>query len=135
MPRIAKPISPEVQRVQKLVRTCLATNGITETALAEATGVRQYTVSRVLTGRLKNMTGDALKLEIYAKKAMQNARLEPSKHPGERAAGASDMAWARLRAAVEEAWDGSVAGAALLADVLQAMGPVVRRHAKDQGGI
>lgn len=128
MPRKAKPASVEVLQARDVVAAYLKNEGMTETSLAQATGVRQYTISRLLTGRLKNLTTDAETVASYAIYAMNE------KYPGSPLAFApkgsrSDEALRKVHEAAFLAWDGTTGGADLLADLLNALTPVLHKHA------
>lgn len=130
MPRIAKPVASDVESARAVVRAYLQRSGTTETALAMATDVKQYTVSRLLTGRLKNLNRDAEVLASYARNAMSRMVDTQPAATKEQRLNPSSTGRKELQAAVLEAWDGTEAGAAMLKGVLHALSPLLLRHVK-----
>lgn len=81
--------------------------------LFRASGVPQYTISKFLHGRIKSLTPDVRKLLAYADIGIIQGIEVLSTDP-------------RIRQALGNAWDGTEAGADLLARTIHALGPVIR---------
>lgn len=89
---------------------------ITANRLSSLAGVGQWTVSRFLTGRTKNVTTEISKVLAYANIEEKTAI----------SGIAVNIDSPRLRAALERNWDGTAEGADKLATLIDAIGPVLR---------
>lgn len=93
---------------------------LTPNAYAGQCGVGQWTLSRFLNGRTKNITPAMEPALRYARIDWNTGITNP--------ATAADNA--RLRNALNKVWDGSEETAELLAGMIEALGPVVARCVK-----
>lgn len=113
MPRYAIQESAEAVAARAALRDHLKSQKMSANALARNFGVRQYTLSRFLTGRTKTISPEIRRIidgmtngiGFNVKALFTNARVQR---------------------AVAAAWDGSDEGATLIADTLMALAPVLQ---------
>lgn len=118
MPRKARPHSRQALMARTALKEYLAKKGVSVSSLALSAGIAQPTLSRFLTGRTKNLTRDIHTVLKYARINVVDGidgMLDPLDNP-------------RVREAFARVWDGSDAGAVLIADLVEALGPILFRH-------
>ena len=113
MPRIARPHTAAIRESQALVRQYLAAPGNNQADLARAAGVAPYTVSRLLSGRIKDTTPDVRRVVAIA-------------NNGNTLAIPTLCGDARLARVVGGLWDGTDERLHRLADALEPAGPLPR---------
>jgi DNA-binding Xre family transcriptional regulator len=113
MPRIKSDISIEVVEARQRLQRFLAVKGNSETKLARATGVPQYTISRFATGRTKTLTPAIQQVLSYALNGMEVTFHTLSEDP-------------RLGQVLTSAWDGTEAQLQLLIKAVEALAPFLR---------
>lgn len=123
MPRIAKPPHPDLPRLRQELAAYLERIGSNPNCFSRAMGVNQSTVQRFLAGRTKNITETIRPLLIYAGITLE------TRIPVRRRS-IDPLGNQRIKQALEKVWDGSDASAAVLAQVIEAIGPVLlsQRH-------
>jgi hypothetical protein len=113
MPRFSIPADDKVSQARALLATYLAQPGRSEMDLSRQSGVRQYTISRFLTGRTKSLTPDVRKFLGYAENGIGMSIEKLTSDP-------------RVQRALGSAWDGSEQGISLIADTIAALAPVLK---------
>ena len=116
MPRIAKPHTEESQRMRLELQEYLVRRNISANRLSSLVNVGQPTVSRFLSGRTKTVTPAISRVLSYAgidQPKTINCITESIEN-------------ARLRAALERNWDGTVEGAHQLAVMIDTIGSMLR---------
>lgn len=122
MPRIAKPPNAELPRLRRELADYLERIDSNANCFAKEQGVSQSTVQRFLAGRTKNVTESMRPLLVYA-----GIRLDNCINEQHHAAG--PLGHVRIQQALEKVWDGSDASAAVLAQVIEAIGALLfARH-------
>lgn len=106
-------IDADVAAARTLLMSYLARPNATGVQLARESGVPQYAISRFLTGRTKSITPDIEKALRYARNGIDIGISSLTSDP-------------RIQRALGSAWDGTEAGAALLASAIDALAPVIR---------
>ncbi|HVZ15949.1 MAG TPA: hypothetical protein VG897_02445 [Terriglobales bacterium] len=81
--------------------------------LEKATGVKQYTISRFISGRTRKLSADILAVCKYAGISTDD-RIDFRDNN------------ARLQAALSKVWDGKPETAELIATLIESMGPLVQ---------
>lgn len=117
MPRISRPHSRQALVARAALKEYLSKKRVSASELASS-GVAQPTLSRFLTGRTKNLTRDIHVVLKYARIDVVDGiggMLDPLDNP-------------RVREAFSKVWDGSDAGAALIADLVEALAPILSKH-------
>jgi hypothetical protein len=117
MPRITRQVSAETIRIREALAEHIRNTGHSVNFFAALCGVRQYTLSRFITGVTKNITPAIRSALGYAGIDCElgiTAEAQPLDN-------------ARLRRALEKTWDGSPEMAELLADIIEAVGPALAR--------
>lgn len=113
MPRIATEQSTETIKARRALQAYLGVPGRTQVALSQKSGIRQYTISKFLSGRIKSLTPDVREVMKVAGIGINEAGRRLS----------SDT---RIQHALGAAWDGTDFGMELLARAIEALGPVLR---------
>ncbi|HVZ17823.1 MAG TPA: hypothetical protein VG897_11940 [Terriglobales bacterium] len=125
MPRSALKTDPRVEHVRGLLREYLRTERGRQIRLERATGVKQYTISRFISGRTRKLSADIRLVCKYAEISTENGIEFHSDN-------------ARLQAALSKVWDGKPETAEVIAMLIEAMGPlvqmIVRYRAKSESG-
>lgn len=113
MPRIARPHTPSILESQAIVRRYLSSPDASQASLARLAGVAPYTVNRLLSGRIKDVTAEVQKIMSVAISG-NNA---PASMLGSNA---------QLERAVASLWDGTDEGLQRLVGALEAAGPLLK---------
>ena len=113
MPRIATEQSTETIETRRALQAYLDSTGRTQVALAMESGIRQYTISKFLSGRIKSLTPDVREVIKVAGIGITEAGSRLCKDT-------------RIQHALGAAWDGTDFGTELLARAIEALGPVLR---------
>lgn len=121
MPKYARSPTPEVEEAGRLLRAYLRQEGLTPNAFSRRNHLVQSTVQRLLTGRTKHVTP-------AVRRILGHASIDPD-------SGIIDPGQARhnlrLQRALQRAWNGSPETAELLAQLIEAIGVVLKtRDAK-----
>lgn len=114
MPRNRIERSSDIVRICEELETYLRTNNLSQNRLAKASGVPQYQISRLLGGRTKTVTGYVLTICNYANIKTVSGITLPCNN-------------ARLQNALGRVWDGSESSADLVATIIEAIGPLIKR--------
>lgn len=101
--------------IARALASYFALQGLTQNAVAEASGLHQSQVCRILSGKFKRCSKNVLKLCKFAKINISQARANPQENP-------------KLMEALSFAWDGTEDHAEAIARVLMAIGDL--RQAK-----
>jgi len=118
MPRKAIPHTSEAILARQAIRHHLERTQTCAYVLAREAGVGQPTLSKFLNGHTKSVTDDIRKVLDYSG-ITDNPRILESPRSEENAS---------LRDAITRVWDGSREHAAALAELIEAVGPVLSRH-------
>ena len=113
MPRIATEQSTETIKARRALQAYLRVPGRTQVSLSKESGVKQYTISKFLSGRIKSLTPDVRALMKVASISINEA-------------GSRLSTDTRIQHALGAAWDGTDFGTELLARAIEALGPVLR---------
>ena len=120
MPRIARPISGETLRVRDALAKHIESSERSTNSFARRHGLKQYALSRFLTGVTKSVTPEI-------RRALSYAGIDPKD-------GITDIGQSvdnpRLRRALEKTWDGTPQMADLLAEIIEALGPALARSTR-----
>ena len=112
MPRYKAPPDPLVGHIADVISAHLRTRGLSQSSYANAAGITQYQLNRILKGRTKTVTDDVLKLCHYANIDLRKISPAPIDHP-------------RLREALGKVWDGRAQTVELLARLIECAGPLL----------
>lgn len=107
-------------RARADLRNYLAVKGMSANALARSAGVGQPTLSRFLSGVTRKVTPEVRRALSYAG-IDHNKCIAPSQNAVDNGV---------LRAALSQVWDGTDEGAELIAQFLEAIGPLLLRRAR-----
>lgn len=118
MPRIAKPHNADLPRLRSALVAYLDGIGVSVNAFAKDRGVSQSTLQRFLSGRTKNVTQTIRPLLTYAGIRIDNC-IGAGPHVAE------PLGHSRIKQALEKVWDGSDESAAVLAQLIEAIGPLL----------
>jgi len=108
------------QFVALRLRQYLRREGMSQGELAQATGVNQSQISRIVHGRPKRISNAMQVLCSHAGIEWRKPSNDPTRHP-------------ELMAAVSAAWDGTDAGAEALARLLSAVADFAGKGKKEDG--
>ncbi len=121
MPRIAQMPSRDVQRARERFVAYLRAERMSVNAFSMRYGLTQSTVHRLVTGRTKTLTPSVRRILGYAKiNLIHGIREEKS----------TALDNPRIRAALEQAWDGSADTAELLAHLIEVIGAAMHKRAQ-----
>lgn len=122
MPRIARPPTAEAIEARSALARHLSSSGLSANSLASAAGVPQPTLSKFMTGRTKSVTPSIRKALAYAQIKLITGIHASATHVDNR----------RLRDALARTWDGSASHAEALAELIEAVGPVLLRYVRQK---
>jgi hypothetical protein len=105
--------STETIKARRALQAYLGAPGRTQVALSKESGVKQYTISKFLSGRIKSLTPDVREVMKVAGIGINEAGSRLSNDT-------------RIQHALGAAWDGTDFGTELLARAIEALGPVLR---------
>jgi hypothetical protein len=112
MPRSPLKLDPRIERIRAALRDyVLAVRG-RQMSIEKATGVKQYTISRFISGRRR-------KLSPAIEAVCKYAEIETDSGIGK------DGDNARLKAALSKVWDGRPETAELIAVLIESLGPIL----------
>lgn len=124
MPRIAKPPAPELPRLRRELATYLEQIGSNPNSFSKEMGVSQSTVQRFLAGRTKNITEGIRPLLVYAGIRTEECIVENPQPP-------DIMGHERIKQALAKVWNGDEASASVLAQFIEAVGPLLMKQRQD----
>lgn len=126
MPRIAKPKPVEVDELIALFQEYCDNESVNVSRLAKLSNVSQSALARFVGGERKTVTVTARRVLAYINKQHKTHRLdlEGKMMRGERASATNPLDV--VNTAIRTHWDGSRAGAELLAAVIAAAFPLLR---------
>lgn len=101
-------------RICKELEAFIRANSMSQNGLAKASGVPQYQISRLLSGRTKTVTEHVSTLCDYANINADICITLPCNNK-------------RLQDALGRVWDGNESSADLVALVIEAIGPLIKR--------
>lgn len=113
MPRIPFEPDPQVEQVRAALRDYVAAKRGRQTLIEKATGVRQYTISRFISGRTRKLSPEIRSVCDYVGIQTDTGIEDPGDS-------------ARLQAALSKVWDGRPETAELLAALIESLGPVLQ---------
>lgn len=125
MPRSPLKPDPHVERIRNALGDYVGAVRGRQMQIEKATGIKQYTVSRFISGRTRKLSAEIRMVCNYA---------------GIRVATGIDIGSdnARLQAALSSVWDGKAESAELIAVLIESLGPVLqtmkRQRAKNKLG-
>lgn len=114
MSRTKIVISPDILRISSELLKFLKSKLMSQTQLANESGVKQYQLNRILKGRTKTITEDVQKLCIYAKIPLNYANN-------------TEVDRDNLYRTIDKVWDGEASSAKVLGILVEAIGPIVRQ--------
>lgn len=112
------PAAIELPRLRRELKLYLERMEVTPTAFARDNGVNQSTVQRFLAGDTKTVTPRMRPLLVYAGIEL-DSRITLSAKPV--------MEHPRIRQALERVWDGREQTVQVLAEFIEAVGPVIQQ--------
>jgi hypothetical protein len=125
MPRSPLRPDPHVERIRSALDDYVRAARGRQMQIERATGVKQFTVSRFISGRTRKLSAEIRRVCNYAGISVDpgiDIRSED----------------ARLQAALARVWDGKAESAELIAVFIESLGPVLqtmkRRRAKSKSG-
>lgn len=125
MPRLPLPPDPNVERIRGALRDYVGAERGRQMRIERATGIKQYTISRFLSGRTRKLSAEMKRICNYAGIRMDTG-IDIRGHN------------ARLQAALSSVWDGKPESAELIAVLIESLGPLLqtmkRQRAKSKSG-
>ncbi len=125
MPRFPLKPDPHVERMRAALRDYVRAARGRQMSIEKATGIKQYTVSRFISGRLRKLSPAIVIVCKYAGIDTDSGMEKDGDN-------------ARLKAALSAVWDGQPETAELIAVLIESLGPILlalkRRSAKRDSG-
>jgi hypothetical protein len=121
MPRSPLKPDPHVERIRGALRDYVGAARGRQMQIEKATGIKQYTVSRFISGRTRKLSAEIKTICNYAGISMDNC-IDIRSDNG------------RLQAALSSVWDGKAESAELIAILIESLGPVLQMMKRQRGG-